>query len=169
MTTVKTELKKIDFAQKEFTANGKTYFIESSYSYDRYRMWKKLQVEIGFGSTFTELFDSLIRIYSHCNKPQPEPVDAGMIAYNQAHAIKNAMNDRYIEPVMQMCALFMNTKDEDRRYITLQQIQDKVNDWNEEGIDMDSFFTFAISLIPNFLKHFASITPDTLEEQVTKK
>lgn len=153
-------LKKINFAEKTFTANGKTYFIETTLSYDRWKEWRKLQVEISYDVSFDNLFEKLKDTWALLNQPTPKVLDAGVTLYNVMQGMKMAMDDKQIPLVIQMCALFMNVEDEDRRFITKEQIATKANDWKEEGIDMESFFTFAISSIPNFLKSYESIIQD---------
>lgn len=154
------QLKEIKFEDKKFDANGKTYFIEQSVSYARWMEWRKIQPQLGFDCDYGTMFAQLRKAYDFLNQREQKPLDAGNILFNLMNGIKGAMDDKHIPLVMRLCALFMNTADEDRTVITEQMIMDKVDDWNKEGIGMQSFFLFAISSIPNFLPNYESIIRD---------
>ncbi len=152
------EIKKIDFTKGSFHANGKEYFIETKISTRRWIQWRRLQAEVGYGVQFDTIFENLHKAYGLLN--QTKFADASVILYNIMHGIKKVMDDE-IPEVINMCALFMNTKDEDRRTITEAQVREKLNDWQEEGIDMNSFFAFAINSIPGYIESYKQITPST--------
>jgi len=154
------EIKKIDFTKGSFLANGKEYFIETKISTRRWISWRQLQAEVGFGVQFDTIFANIKKAYELLNQRDQKPMDAGVILYNILHGIKKVMDDEVPE-VISMCALFMNTKDEDRRTITEAQVREKLNDWQEEGIDMNSFFAFAINSIPGYIESYKQITPST--------
>lgn len=162
------ELKELDFKDKSFTANGKTYFIEQSVSYHRWIEWRKLQPQLAFDSDFGTIFANVKRAYDLMNQRDQKPLDAGNVLYNILHGIKDAMDDKHIPLVMRLCALFMNTQDEDRRVFSEELMQIKFDDWVAEGISMQSFFLFAISSIPNFLPNYEAITQSILDSTIKK-
>jgi hypothetical protein len=171
-STVVIELKKLYTEEngrklfvKEFKANGHDYVIEESISYDRWIEWRKVQVELMYGHGADEIFASIKKAYGLLNQKNSEVVEAGIILHNLMSSVK-AINDERIPEVIQLCSLFMNRVDEDRRTITPAMIQEKANDWREEGIDMQSFFMYAVNSIPNFLPIFESLIQSTSE---TKK
>lgn len=163
------QLKVIDFSQKKFVANGKEYFIEENLSYERWIMWRKLQVQIGYDITFDVLFSKIKEAYLYLNKPTPEPVSAGVILYNIMEGVKMISDDKQIPLVIRLCALFVNTKDEDRATITEAIIEEKKDDWVKEGISMNSFFALAISSIPSFLENYEVIIQNTSQQTESKR
>lgn len=152
------ELKKINFSDRKFEANGKTYLIEQSINYERWKAYRKIQVELGYDISFDNLFGKIREAWDCLNKSAPEPLSAGVILYNIMNGMHTAMDDKNTPLVLKMCALFMNTQDEDRTIITEEMYAAKAEDWKE--IDMQSFFLFAISSIPNFMPNYESITQD---------
>ena len=155
------EVKVLDPKVKEFHANGKTYYIEDTFAIVRWKMWLKIQHKLGWGMTFEDIIKQFRAIYDVCNKPTPEPGMACILAYNAMMKVANVQDDAYVPEIIQMCALFMNTKDEDRGTINEAMIREKEADWIKEGISMNSFFLFALASIPNFTPIFKAITQDT--------
>ncbi len=153
-------LKEINFEDKQFTANGKTYFVEQSLSYRRWIEWRKIQPQLAFDCDYGTMFAQLRKAYDLLNQRDQKPLDAGNILFNLMNGIQQAMDDKQVPLVMRLCALFMNTADEDRTTITEEMIQVKADDFNTEGISMHSFFLFAISSIPNFIPNYESTIQD---------
>ena len=162
------EIKTIDPTQTSFEANGKTYYRETM-SVSRWRLWLKLHVKLGYALTFDELFGKFKQIYNCCNKPEPEPGMACVLAYNTMERIKDVGGDERIPETLAICALFWNTKDEDRSTITDEMIADKVRDWEAEAIDAGFFLTYALSTIPNFIPIYKSISQNTSEKMEEQK
>lgn len=161
------QLKEIKFDELKFTANNKEYFIEQSVSYSRWIEWRRIQPQLGFDCDFGTMQQQLRKAYDFLNQRDQKPLDAGNIIYNLMSGIASAMDDKHIPLVMRLCALFMNTLDEDRVTFSDELVRIKVDDWNKEGISMNSFFLFAISSIPNFLPSYESITRDISQEAET--
>jgi hypothetical protein len=147
---------------KQFTANGVEYFIESSISERRWINYQQLQIELAFSLTFEEMFKMLREAYDLLNKQKF--ADAAVRIYNLMESIKKVA-EQDIPPIIAMCALFINTADEDRRIITKEMIEKKRQDWFEEGIDMNSFFLFAINSIPGFIHVYKEISRSTSNQQ----
>lgn len=153
------EIKEIDLAKGSFMANGKEYFIEAKISTRRWVIWRKTQAETGFGVQLGTMFENISQAYACLNQSDRKIADASVILYNILHGIKKVMDEDEIPEVITMCALFMNTKDEDRRYLSDALIREKYNDWEKEGIDMNSFFAFAINSIPGYIEAYEKLTP----------
>ncbi len=145
--TGKTILKVIDIKTKSFTANGKEYFIEmGGISMERFIEYEKLQVELGYGVTFIQLYDAIKEGYELCNKQKF--ADLAVKMYNILQGIKTFEERR--TPAFELCALFINTKDENRAIITKDIIATKLADWEVEGLDAVPFFQLAVSSLQNF-------------------
>lgn len=145
------KLKRLDFLTKEFEANGKKYYIEEQLSQDRWNMYELLEVEIGVNLKSQEIKGKMRELWDNLNAQNF--ADSCVICRDVMIAADRAYEPRIPECV-RMCALFMNTENEDRRFITEDLIKQKAADWREEGIDMQSFFSFAIATIPGFIENF---------------
>lgn len=162
------EVKILDPKAKEFTANGKTYYIEDTFPIVRWKWWLKLQHKLGWGMTFEDIIKQFRAIYDVCNKPTPEPGMACILAYNAMIKVNDVQDENYVPEIIQMCALFMNTKDEDRTIINEAMIREKEKDWIKEGISMQSFFQFALASIPNFIPIYKEISQGTFLKNRTE-
>lgn len=140
-------LKVIDLKTKSFTANGKEYFIEmGGISMQRFIEYEKLQVELGYGVTFIQLYELIKESYELCNKQRF--ADLAVKLYNALQGIKT-FEERRI-PAFELCALFINTKEENRAIITSDMTAIKLADWEAEGLDAVPFFQLAVSSLTNF-------------------
>lgn len=139
-------LKELDLTQKKFEANGKTYHIRKSMSFDRYRMYEKLQIEVGYGANFKQIYDNVKGAYELVNKS--EFANTAVKLHNILAGIKN-IESRQI-PALRICALFINAEGEDEKVITEEMIDEKIADWEAEGYDIFPFFQLAINSIPDF-------------------
>lgn len=141
------KLKVIDIKMKSFTANGNEYFIEmGGISMERFIEYEKLQVELGYGVTFIQLYELIKESYELCNKQKF--ADLAVKLYNVLQGIKNFEERR--TPAFELCALFINTKDENRGIINSDMINAKIKDWEAEGLDSVPFFQLAVSSLQNF-------------------
>lgn len=153
-------LKQIDLKKKTFTANGVTYFIESSLSFERFLMYQKLQLEVGYETGFYGVFKGLERAYASCN--DGKLADASVIIHNLMKGIKT-VDDRRV-PMLELVCLFINEKDEDRKIINDDMISQKISNWEAEGLDMMPFFHLAVSSIKNFSSVYTEFTQSILEQ-----
>jgi hypothetical protein len=149
-----TELKKLPIEEGRFTANGRTYVIETGFSIERYAMYQRFQIEAGFGVTFEEMLKNWEKVTNYAN--QLRFADIAVLAHNMQRGVIK-VSER--EPVLlKMCALFINEELEDRRTITDDVISRKINDWKEEGYDITSFFTLALNTINGFIENWKKLT-----------
>lgn len=149
------QLKTIDINAKSFKANGKEYFIErGGLSQKRLIEFEKKQVSLGYGISFIELYENVKQIYELCN--QSKTADIAVKSYNILKGIKNfeERNNQCLE----LCALFINTKDEDRRTINQDMIDQKLADWDEEGLDVVPFFQLGVGSIQDFSVAYKAVT-----------
>jgi hypothetical protein len=154
------ELKVIDIKEKKFTANGTDYFIESGLSFERFRMYQKLQIECGYEVGFEGMFNRIKQIYDLCNAMKF--ADIAVLTSNILQGVVK-VEERKI-PVLSMCALFINTKDEDRKTINDDVVDKKIADWEAEGLDITPFFQLALSSMANFSKAWEEVTRNILEK-----
>ena len=151
-------LKKIAPDAKEFTANGKRYRLISSLPISRYEDFELFQLEVAIGRSFEAIQQSINHAYRLCNRVvKGEEVFAELAILLRDMSIGAALaGTKTPHAVLKMCALFLVRDDEDLSRCPNELIEDKINDWREEGIDMGYFFTFALLTIPGFLQAYKS-------------
>ncbi len=141
----------------KFTANGKTYFIESRISIARRMECDKLLIEITGGGNMGENFNDWRKVYDLCN--DKKFADIAVLAHNRMEGVKK-WKERH-DPVLAICALFINEENEDRRFITDETIKAKIRDWQEAGIEYDFFSKLAEMLLQKLIVNWKSIFPNT--------
>jgi hypothetical protein len=155
------ELKTLEPGQTQFTANGKEYRIEKNLSFDRWRDFQKMEIELSFGQTMQQFVDMLIDQKKHLNKTNF--ADAAVLNQNLLLGVAT-MNDGRWPAIVRMCTLFINYKGEDPNKIDEATIQEKINDWRTEGYAMGGeggFFLLALAAIPGFASAFQNASRST--------
>jgi len=158
------ELKKLDFKKKEFKANGTTYYIESELSIDRFRQFEKLQSHVGFGIDFEGIVNRLKDAYEYLNKSKP--ADAAIVLHNVLNGIISNIEGRE-HPIMELCALFINTKDEKRDEFNQDDINKKIADWKEYAVN--DFFQLAFNLVDGFIPIYEEISQNISKKEKNMK
>ena len=162
------QLKRIEFSDGGFIANGKPFLIEPELSYNRWIWYQKCEVYATLGKSFKEILALLNKAYALLNTGQPKPTDAGIIIRNVMQGVIEVDEER-LPTIMLMAALFINRPDEDRSVFDLNMAREKILDWAKEGIRINDFFTFVLSVIPGFQEAFSNISLNTSQEKVTLK
>lgn len=145
------ELKNIDNNAKSFEANGKTYIVEiGKLSIERYIIFQKLEVELPYNGGFAGVMKSHKKVKEHLNKI--ELYDAIVELDNIDNCLKKADKDKRV-PAIDICSLFLNTKDEDRRYMSNELLAEKQEDFEKEGIPSDFFLHLASELIIGYRQY----------------
>lgn len=149
----------------EFKANGHQYVVEDKLSIMRAVESFKLELEL-FELNTTTIKNQLILAYNDLNGNNPEKTvkfaDASIKIHNLVNKIQSNLNFKEL-PILKYCALFINRKDEDRREITKELIEEKITDWQEEGYELNGFFLLALTAIPHVKKDFLKYTEDILK------
>lgn len=159
------ELKVIDLKAKSFRANGTEYFIETGLSFERFRMYQKLQIECGYEVGFAGMFKHIKEIYDLCNGMKF--ADIAVKTSNIMHGIAK-VEERKI-PILSLCALFINSKDEDRTIINDDIVDKKIADWEAEGLDITPFFHLALGSIQDFSKAWEEVSQTISEKGLEAK
>ena len=164
-----TKLKKLTLNESEFVANGKLYFIEPELSAERFKRMQELEIELGFGANYKHLFDGLKKSYGLLN--ENKFADAAVFIHNLMNSLAGLEERR--DPIMEYCAMFINTAGEDRRKVDEKMIESKINDWKEEGINYHDFFRLAVNMVrglkENYLKSIQDISQETQETSQTEE
>lgn len=160
------DIKTIDFlAQKTFVANGKNYIVRDKVTIRRYREYQKLEPYLALGIGTKEIWDSLTKIEAANNKGDRNAI--AVSCHNMKNGIKDATSEERFPIAMQMCALVIDREDEDPGQYDPTIMQEKMKDWEAEGLDVSAFFTMALISIPGFKETFLSYTQE-LAKTVTK-
>lgn len=140
------KLKKLDPAATSFEANGKTYYIETELSIDRFHEYQIYEKEAGFGMSFKSLVEALKDAYLDLN--QMKAADASVKLHNVLTGISKTAEKEFV--LFKICALFMNTADEDRGIINDDMIARKIEDWKE--YEANGFFMQALNTVDGFFQ-----------------
>lgn len=155
------ELKTPTVDNSKFRANGKTYSVETKISIGRKIICDQLIIEITGGGTMGEHYNDWRRVYDLCN--DKKFADIAVLAYNRMEGVKK-WNERH-DPVLSLCALYVNETNEDRRTLTPEQIKTKIEDWEKEGIEYAFFLELAKSLMRGLIVSWQDISPSTSEKK----
>ncbi len=158
-------LKRIDFEKKELIGkSGKTYFIEEEVTVVRFQEFEKLQTHVGFGVDFSGVVNKLKDAYKKLN--DSKPMDAGIILHNLMNGIVHKIENRS-HPIMELCALFVNEKDEDRGVVNKDEMKRKIDDWDQYSAN--DFFQLAFSLVKNLIPVYEEISQSISQQKKTEK
>lgn len=144
------ELKNLREGISKFTANEREYFVEPHLSAERYMKLQEFQMELGHGINLKKVIEQLQELKSMMNKA--EFVKSAVLIHNLESGLISVNNKEQL-PVLKLCTLFINTKDEDRRKFDEKEMERKIEDWKEEGISIDSFFLLANGICHGLLKN----------------
>lgn len=147
-------LKRIDLNTGVFEANGTRYTIEGSVTIERYAELQILEKELGYGLTFKAMFDKLSQAFTLLNKQKP--ADAAVLLNDMIRGMAKIQEREPI--VLKICALFMNTDDEDRSSFSQDMYNRKIADWKAEKLDMRDFFTVASNSINGYIEIYRTVT-----------
>lgn len=147
-------IKKINGLEK-FTANGQEYIIRTSLTISRFEEFEKLQVSVGYGVEFKQLFQNIRKAYDVLQDRRD--IDAGVILHNIMSGVKEKIEERE-NPVLKLCALYICTPDEDLSVYDEDLTKKKIEDWKAEQIDVNSFFSLAFNLVNEFTPIFKEVS-----------
>lgn len=156
---------KIDLTKESFKAKGKTYKIYSTLSIARFIEFEKLQAEVGFGFTFDQFFNKLKDTYEALNKGKL--ADAAVKVHNMLTGIADKI-DRRKHPVLMLCALFICEEKEDRSKYDEKVMTQKIQDWQEEGLEIQDFFTLAFNFVSGFIPAYNEISQSISSQKKEK-
>jgi len=146
----KNEPRSISLKDRNFEANGKKYYIAKGISINRWKQYEKLQPRLTYGLTFKQIDANISKAMALLNKPAPEPGNAYVILHNIRKGMENADDEKNVHPALIMCTLVMNREGEDVGVYDEAIALDKINDWTEGGLDILSFFAWAMNSIDGF-------------------
>jgi 5'-3' exonuclease len=154
------EVKHISFNDSSFSANGKEYLIKPTLTVKRFIEYEKLQNHFAFGKTFEEIYKHLKTAIELGDKGKG--IEAWSMIVNLRDGIVDKIEDRS-HPALLLCSLFIVTKDEDLTKWDKQDAEEKIKDWETEGIAMMDFFRLAANLVTGFIPILDEISQGSLK------
>ena len=152
------EIRVIDFKDKKFECGGRTFFIEDTLSFNRYRELQRLSIEFGFSRTFVDLFKDVQKCYDLMQTAK-NYADVSVTLYNILTG--TAMIEEKDAPALRLCALFINEKDEDTTVFDEKRMKEKIDCWSKE-LEVSPFFHLAASLVDGWMPAYKLTTRNTL-------
>ena len=159
------ELKVIDFKEKKFTCGGRTFYVQDSLSFNRFRELQRISIEFGFSTTFVELFKEIQKCYDFV-QTNKNWGDLAVTLYNLMHGVASIENKD--AAALRLCALFLNEKDEDITVYDEAKMKDKIECWSKE-LDVSPFFHWAASLVDGWMPAYNITIRSTLKEEKAKE
>lgn len=155
----------------KFEANGRNYIVEDKLSIMRAVEASKMEFEL-FDLTAINVKNQLILAYNDLNGNNKEKTvkfaDASVKIHNLITRIDKNFNFKSM-PLLRYCALYINEEKEDRRSISPEGIDQKVEDWQEAGLEITGFFMLVLSALPSVRKDFSKYMEDISAELKEKE
>jgi hypothetical protein len=158
------DLKELDIEKTQFDANGVTYYVKPSLSIERFKWYEKYQINFGYGRSFEEIHNALKKSIDLANKGKG--VEAWNIIYNLYESAGKEL-DKRAHQAFYLCALFICTENEDLTKWDETIAEEKIKNWNAEGISSNSFFRVAANLVIGFIDALEPTSQDISEVQNT--
>lgn len=140
-------MRTIDFKEKKFECGGRTFYVQDSLSFNRFRELQRISIEFGFSTTFVELFKEIQKCYDYV-QTNKNWGDLAVTLYNLLHGVSSI--DNKDAAAIRLCALFINEKDEDVTVFDEAKMKDKIECWAKE-LDVSPFFHLAASLVDGWM------------------
>jgi hypothetical protein len=155
------ELRKVDFKEGMFECGGRTFYLQDSLSFNRFRVMEHLAIEFGLSRDFAEVYKDLKKLEGHLQTGK-NYVDAAVLLSNIIGGV--ALIDTKDAPALRMCALFINEKDEDTTVYDEMKEKDKIACWGRE-LDVSPFFHLAASLVDGYLPAYRLTLKDGFQRK----
>lgn len=152
-----TDAKAIDFATGSFISNGNKYYLyQKKMGYERSKRFEQLVPQILIASTFQDHIGSLFKVrdtYKNATT-DGDRYEAYNLLSNictQAQQFLDRNHQTSHELVLEFCALFIVTENEDATIIDLTHQAKKISDWKID-MDMESFFLYCREVLKRSTK-----------------
>ena len=154
------KLRIIDFSKKHFECEGRKFTLSDSLSFVRYRELQKLNLELGFSSTFEDIHKHILEAWNFLNALKL--AEAAVILHNIMYGVVS-LDDKY-DPALRICALFINEEGEDVAIYDEGKMSEKIDCWGK-SCDALPFFQLAVTLTPGWIAAYRSNIPDGINPE----
>ena len=160
-----TELKIIDLSKEKFECGGRTFYRQSSLSFNRYRELQRISIEFGFSRTFLDVYKSIQKAYELIQTAKNFG-DVAVSLYNVLVGIADM--EAKEDPALRLCALFLNEKDEDVTVFDELVMKNKIECWAKE-LDVLPFLSMASSIVSDWMPVYKLISHDISKKKAAAK
>jgi hypothetical protein len=143
----------------KMTVGNETWFIQPILSTIRYVEYLKRSPRLTFGTTFTQLYNTLSKIYTATSSGNDilfAVQQAKELSWNQLDAIKR-FDENEIPDIVDFVTLFINAPNENSGEFDHNQHEAKKQAIHAEGYAVQDFFFLAYNLIENFHEAYQKI------------
>lgn len=158
-------MRTIDFKEKKFECGGRTFYVQDSLSFNRFRELQRISIEFGFSTTFVELFKEIQKCYDYV-QTNKNWGDLAVTLFNLLHGVSSI--DNKDAAAIRLCALFINEKDEDVTVFDEAKMKDKIECWAKE-LDVSPFFHLAASLVDGWMPAYNITIRNTSDADKAKE
>jgi len=157
-------MRTIDFKEKKFECGGRTFYVQDSLSFNRFRELQRISIEFGFSTTFVELFKEIQKAYDFV-QTNKNWGDLAVTLYNLLHGVSSI--DNKDAAALRLCALFINEENEDVTVFDEAKMKGKIECWSKE-LDVSPFFHLAASLVQGWMPAYNITIRNTSDVEKVK-
>lgn len=156
------EIKKVDLDAKSFIANGNQYFLSEGLSFERLWKYELMQRELAFNMSASDLFNLILDTYNGINDVVRDPSKGNNLIVKLHNAMTSLNNLTERKPkIFYISTLFWNKVGEDARVWSNELAEEKIYDWQEEGLDATFFLAQSLSFMKDFLESYNKFIQNT--------
>jgi hypothetical protein len=116
-------------------------------------------MEAAFGVSFKQMVANWRKVWNWSQESRFG--DIVVLAYNTMQAVVRA--DENDLPYLKLCALFLNTENEDTVGLDSVNVDRKIQHWRESGVPIQFFIQLSAILISGFIEDYNAISQATIE------
>jgi hypothetical protein len=139
--------KTLELKTRVFEANGRKYYVTDKLSMKRWKEYEKLVPRLAYGCDFKDVQNTLLKVWEALNNKHGRLAEASVLVHNLMSAINDVEDEKRIHPAMLVAALCINREGEGWNEYDENLQLEKIEDWEKEGYDVNSFFQFALTTI----------------------
>jgi hypothetical protein len=140
------------------------YYLETDLSVDRFIAYQRWEHESAFGVSFKQMIGNWRKVWDWSQESRFG--DIVVLAYNTMQAIVRA--DENDIPYLKLCALFLNTENEDTVALDSLTVDRKIQHWRESGVPIQFFIQLSANLISGFIDDYNAISQATIGKETKK-
>ena len=158
-----TEIKDLPPDVKEFTANGRRYIVHETLTADGFQMMEELRLEIETGTTAAELVKTIGKAINSLNNGA-KLFDACNHLYNATSSAER-IQQKIPHPLLLTLTLFVRPEGSDLSTWNPAEAATWIQDFNEEGYNINSLFIKADACREGFVSNFTRNSPDIFQTE----
>ena len=149
---------------RTFLANGKKYIIRSldeGIGIMRYTKLMKMSSVLGYTATFekqVQQFQILKKMLDECALGKGSFIDAAVQVHAMQEGVIKGSREKF-DMAFYYCTLFIVTENEDLTVWVEADQEEKVKDWNAEGLNERDFLALALSRVAGYLTALQNYSP----------